>query len=183
MYIYLITNLINGKIYIGQHAKDNLDWYWRENVKSALRGSNKKRLLYRAIRKYGPDNFHIIPWSNPESKQQMDLLEQFFIKTLRCRDKDIGYNITEGGGGTLGYRHTEEAKRKMSGYKHSLGHSRSQETRKKIAIAKTGTKLSEETKNKISKKAKGRIKPPVSAVTREKLRILKINYWKQKHGV
>ena len=51
MQIYKITNLINGKIYIGQDSNDRLDYF----------GSGL--LIKRAIKKYGKENFNkqIIP--------------------------------------------------------------------------------------------------------------------------
>lgn len=45
MVIYKTTNLINGKIYIGQDSKDRPNYY----------GSGK--LIHRAIKKYGKENF------------------------------------------------------------------------------------------------------------------------------
>jgi hypothetical protein len=54
MHIYCITNLVNGKIYIGQHKGDNLEKYLR-------RKKNDKRCsrIYGAINKYGLENFKI----------------------------------------------------------------------------------------------------------------------------
>jgi hypothetical protein len=39
--------------------------------------------------------------------------ERFFIKKYRSFDRRYGYNLTEGGEGAPGYRHTEQAKKIM----------------------------------------------------------------------
>ena len=43
----------------------------------------------------------------------MSQRERYFIKKHRAFDKRYGYNLTEGGEGAPGYRHTEEAKKQM----------------------------------------------------------------------
>jgi group I intron endonuclease len=108
MHIYAITNEVNGKVYIGQHAGDDLGWYFRENTAAAMRGNNGKTLLYRAIRKHGTDAFTIRSLVRPVDKEQMDRLEIFFIRTLETQDSTVGYNITAGGGGVLGLKHSAE---------------------------------------------------------------------------
>lgn len=53
--IYCITNLINNKMYIGQTSR-----IWQERWKDhidAARDLNNQRPLYRAMRKYGIENF------------------------------------------------------------------------------------------------------------------------------
>ena len=46
MHVYLIQNIVNGKIYIGQHAGDDLEMYWKHNIRAALakRGNKLLRL-------------------------------------------------------------------------------------------------------------------------------------------
>ena len=89
--------------------------------------------------------------------------------------KPNGYNLTDGGEGTYGYKHTEETKKKMSeaskGRKlktprseeyrkavseRSKGRTLSEEAKRKISMANTGRKPSEETKQKISSAHKKR---------------------------
>jgi len=100
MYVYCITNNINGKIYVGQHVGDDLQAYLEYNLRMALRLSalRHKPILYRAMQKYGPDAFVIKSLVSPIDKNQMDKLETFFIRTFETQNPEIGYNISPGGG-------------------------------------------------------------------------------------
>ena len=56
-YIYKITNLINGKIYIGQ-TRFNVQRRFHQHLYEAKKGELNFP-LYSAIRKYGEENFKI----------------------------------------------------------------------------------------------------------------------------
>src|SRR6266478_2948353 len=77
MFVYQITNKINGKKYIGQHAGVDLKKYWQHNVYRAIAGFRGKPALYRAICKYGSENFdklmaaHIGAKRSDEARQRM----------------------------------------------------------------------------------------------------------------
>jgi len=115
MHVYAITNTVNGKIYVGQHGKDDLAAYLRlHNVNPALKGKDKKTLLFRAIRKYGAAAFTISSLVQPVDGVQMDALEQFFIRTLESQNPEIGYNITAGGGGVRNFHWSEEQRKHIS---------------------------------------------------------------------
>ncbi len=87
--IYRITNLINGKFYIGKHqTKDLNDGYM---------GSG--RLLKQAVKKYGLDNFHKEILHVVQTEKEMDILE----KILVVPDQEINYNLCEGGKGGWSY--------------------------------------------------------------------------------
>lgn len=86
MYIYKTTNLLNGKIYIGQHHGKRKNYL----------GSGK--LLLQEIKKYGRDNFKIEILEYCDEKN-IDEKEKYWIKKLNSTDKSIGYNITIGGNG------------------------------------------------------------------------------------
>lgn len=93
MIIYKITNLINGKIYIGQTKYKDKEYF----------GSGLK--IRRAIKKYGLVNFkkEIIEYCS--SKKDMDEKEKKWILILKTTDPEIGYNIADGGqGGNLGLK-------------------------------------------------------------------------------
>lgn len=88
-YIYKTTNLINGKIYIGQHKAEKYD--------KSYYGSGK--ILKLAIDKYGIENFSNTVLCYCESKKELDKLERQLIKQYNSRNPEIGYNISFGGDG------------------------------------------------------------------------------------
>lgn len=122
--IYKTTNLINGKIYVGQHSTSANDGYL---------GSGK--LIKRAIEKYGKENF-IRETLEICTKENVDEKEIYWIDNLRVIDVNIGYNIDKGGFG------------RSKGFKDS--HS----TKYKKRLMRLGKKHSKSTKNKMSKSAK-----------------------------
>ena len=120
MYIYKITNNINGKIYIGQTSKD-LGKRFNEHMRS---NSNCRKLKY-AVKKYGKENFSIEELGGANSQSELNCLEKHYIALLNTREN--GYNICSGGKfskhtlesielirqANLGKKHTEETKQKL----------------------------------------------------------------------
>ena len=101
MVVYKTTNIINDKIYVGQDSKNNPNYL----------GSGK--IMKRAIKKYGKDNFTKEILEICKTKKELDKLEKFWIHELNSTNNVIGYNITDGGEGCLGLRHSEETKKIM----------------------------------------------------------------------
>ena len=130
MFVYLITNKINGKRYVGQHAGEDLNDYWNRNIWLAENGYQGKRFLYRAIRKYGKDNFDIHPLVIVANKWELDLYEIGLIRAWDLCNSEKGYNLTQGGGGSWGYRPDKETREKMS--KSHIGKKMSEENRSKL---------------------------------------------------
>lgn len=97
--IYKITNVINNKMYIGQSI--NLHKRFTEHVYSVGYESTKKRYLYRAINKYGIENFtvEVIEECSIEDKEELknylDEREVYYIKYYKSEVD--GYNCTSGG--------------------------------------------------------------------------------------
>lgn len=87
--IYRITNLKNGKTYIGQHKVDSL------LTDDGYLGSGK--LIIRAIEKYGPSKFKKEYITFAMTQQEADVLEKFYI----AKEKPV-YNISKGGQGVTG---------------------------------------------------------------------------------
>lgn len=105
-YIYKTTNLINQKIYIGQHKAQKF------NLK--YQGSGK--VLRRAQAEYGKENFTTELLEEIDLAELMDEREQYWIAFYNSTDKNIGYNILKGGQKRFftGQKHTAEGKKKMS---------------------------------------------------------------------
>jgi len=84
-YIYLTTNLIDGKKYIGQHAGSINDNYLGSGV-----------LLTKAIEKYGKENFkkEILEICK---KEELDEKEKYYIKKYNANEDENFYNLSEGG--------------------------------------------------------------------------------------
>ena len=153
-YIYITTNKITGKIYIGQKkGVYDCDYF----------GSGK--YISRSVNKHGKESFenNVIEWC--KDKHELNQREIYWIKKYNSTDNNIGYNISTGGiwGGIVGL--SEEDKQK---YKKRLSESskrvwRTMPEEKRIKFAKNaskvhkGKKLSEETKRKISISAKNRL--------------------------
>lgn len=160
-YIYKTTNLINGKIYIGQHKSKSLN--------DSYLGSGLK--IKRAINKYGKENFSKEILSVVESKFQADVEEKFYIKMFRDAFSDeFLYNIADGGqgGNTTKFwsdeykiKHSEISKLGWSEERREEQAKRMQELnknldREKIAMKHRGLKRSEEAKMKISRSMIGK---------------------------
>lgn len=95
-FIYKITNDVNGKIYIGK-TLHNVDKRWKEHINDSKREHTENRPLYRAMNKYGIDNFHIETIEEC-SDELVEEREVFWIKEYNSFGKN-GYNATIGGDG------------------------------------------------------------------------------------
>lgn len=118
-YTYKITNLKNSKLYIGKAS--NIKKRWAAHKTAAkTKQEGDYSIFHRSIAKHGCDNFAIEELSQHELEKDALLQEKIFIKELNAKDKSIGYNLTDGGDGASGYKHTEEAKKRMSELKKGI---------------------------------------------------------------
>lgn len=92
-YIYLITNNINNKVYVGK-TEESIEQRFQEHCADSKKERNKNRPLYRAMNKYGCDNFSV---SLLEETDQPEIREEFWIEQKQSYHK--GYNATRGGDG------------------------------------------------------------------------------------
>lgn len=169
-YVYLTTNLLNGKQYIGQHLHNGFD--------TKYKGSGT--YITNAINKYGWDNFkcEVLQWCTTQT--QLNEVEDNCIRLYGTLFPN-GYNLK--GGGANG-KYSKESCNKMSktrkGKKLSeqhcksiseshVGHTVSEETRKKISEAHKGRTPSEETRKKMSEAQKIRKRKPLSEETKQKI--------------
>ena len=152
--VYQHKNKINGKVYIGiTSQKPEQRWRNGEGYKSSPH-------FYSAIQKYGWDNFEHNILFVELTKEQACLKEQELIKEFNSINREYGYNSTSGGDIFV---MNEETKQKISqalmGNQNNLGHSCSEEKKKKISEAQKGREFTEEHKQKLSEAAKNRHVP------------------------
>ena len=156
MHIYAIQNKINRKIYFGQTVQD-LDYYWSYNIKCALKGKSYKPALYSAIRKYGPENFDFIDIGTAQTKEQLDNWEKLSILVYGTKKKELGYNLTDGGDGTIGAERTDTWKDNIS--KGNTGKKWDENRKKEASLQRKGRVLSAEHRLNIGAGVKGTKKP------------------------
>lgn len=168
--IYILRNIIDNKIYIGQ------TWLSFEDRWNNGRGYKRNPYLYAAIKKHGKSNFKYEVLTVCGTQEAADYWEAYFIKKFNSTDRTIGYNLREGGNGggrlSLETRHklsvintgkitTEETKQKLSiaglGNQNSLGVKASDTTKAAVSKTHKGKPKSEEQKKKMSEAAIGRL--------------------------
>jgi group I intron endonuclease len=173
MIVYLITNRVNGKQYVGQTVQTLKQRWDKHNV------NDNCPAMAKAIKKYGRESFDIETLHTCETKEEMDFVEIFYISLLSTKPP-YGYNLTDGGDGAAGFKMPDSAKEKLrilatgrvaseeTRKKMSISHKgqkRTEEARRNISLAKLGNtsrlgrKHSEETKQKMSLAQKGKAKP------------------------
>lgn len=178
--IYKAINLINGKCYIGKTTNKLYNRIAQHKHSAIKRKDNS--YFYNAIRKYNYDNFKWEVIFECDDKLVLNVMETMKIIVNHSHvSEGKGYNLTWGGDGTSGYKHTEEQNRKNS--ERNKGHVVPDEVREKISnsmkgITRTkehqekwnksriGHVVLDETRKKISDSMKGKI---VSDETRRKM--------------
>jgi group I intron endonuclease len=108
MIIYISTNKMNGKSYIGQTTKKlSKRIYQHQKIKRNLPFSN-------AIRKYGFENFTWEIIEKCDNQEELDEMEFHYIKQYNTLSPN-GYNLTLGfGNTTTGYKYTKSQKEDIS---------------------------------------------------------------------
>ena len=158
MLIYKVINIQNNKIYIGKTK--NFIRRKQGHLNDAL-NCNSNLYFHNAIRKHGLHNFKWIILGFCESKEELDEAEKICIEHFKSNDKRYGYNLTNGGEGTVGYKLSDEARKKISiTHKGKIpwiaGKKHSNNTKQKMSKTRSGRKFSEEHKNKLSEAHKGK---------------------------
>jgi group I intron endonuclease len=167
MIIYKTTNLINGKIYIGQT---------NGNRKNYIGGG---KILKTAIKKYGKENFKFeIIVKGDFNRTLVDDLEIHYIRLYNSTNKNIGYNLENGGFGHPGKKLSKKHKLKIS--KANKGKKKkpfSEEHKLKISISKKGIKQkTTRSKQAIENFKKSRCGKPLTEEHKKALSMARLKY-------
>lgn len=177
-FIYLTTNLINEKQYIGDHSTNNID--------DGYLGSGHP-YFRNAVKEYGKENFKREILEFFDTKEEAFDAQEKYIKQYNTLVPN-GYNISPKGGikciGSVAKetkeRISKSLKGKNVGKKHSLkqnkehslkmiGKKHSEETKEKIRQKHKNKKFSEEHRKKLSLAAKNRKYEPLSEEHKKKI--------------
>lgn len=145
----------NGKRYIGITSRDpHIRW------KNGLGYGDT--IVGRAIEKYGWDNVKKNKIKHKFTVDEAKEKEKQLIKKYKTLDRNYGYNMTEGGDGSYGYKHTKESKLKMSknhynvtGENNPFYHKHhSEETKQRLRELNKGKTIPENVRRKMGMKGK-----------------------------
>lgn len=153
--IYCFENKINGKKYIGKSI--DLKKRILDHINSLRINKDKSVYLQNAWNKYGEKSFIIYILCEENNYEKLSELEIFFINKLNSKTP-YGYNLTNGGDGTFGYKWSEELRKSIAGKRnHFYGKIHSEKTKEQMSISQRGEKNhnygktpSEETRRKMS---------------------------------
>lgn len=119
-YVYLFQNLINYKIYIGKtnDPKMRLSNHLSIVKSGKSKGKRTFNLIHKAIAKYGFENFNFQILESFSTEKDCLEAEKFWIEFFRSDvnkfGNEYGYNLTAGGDGPSGRKHSLETKLKIS---------------------------------------------------------------------
>jgi len=140
--IYIITNIVNDKQYVGQAVVK--DKRWRDHRIMLNAGKHKNRHLQASYNKYGKEAF-IYTVLEKVDVEFLDFREQYWMNILNTVTPN-GYNLNPAAGSALGFKHSEETKKRWS--EQRKGKKRSAEFAASVAARMTGKIVSSETKER-----------------------------------
>ena len=107
-FIYVITNDVNGKQYVGK-TNFSLERRFREHISDSKKDRCNKRPLYSAMNKYGIEHFHIEQLEECSAENSAER-EEYWIAKLNTYGHN-GYNATRGGDSKKYYDYKEIAEK------------------------------------------------------------------------
>jgi predicted GIY-YIG superfamily endonuclease len=137
-YVYCFTNKVNGKVYIGKTKN------MKKRINNHKNANGECPFFHSAIKKYGFDNFELNIIGEYLTEDEALRTEIHYIKQHQSNIRKHGYNLTSGGEGMSGYKHSPETIAKLS------------QSLKGRTVVNKGVPMSEEQKVKVSNSKKGK---------------------------
>jgi len=163
--IYQITNLVNGKIYIGKHQTNDLaDGYFGSGT-----------ALKKAIAKHGKDVFrkdilHVFNNEAEMNAKEKELITEDFVRRLDTYNLGVG---GEGGPHFEGRKHSDQTRQKLAEIRQINPIVYTDELRRKMSEKNKGRVVSDLTKQKLSQLANeryasdGEVRKKISAAMKQ----------------
>lgn len=153
MVVYKLTNTVNGKAYIGITTRAPSD----RLADHLLASRSDRQVLYRAMRKHGAAKFRLEVIATAGTLDALMAIERRLIAEYGTHTSRGGYNMTLGGEGTFGLKHSPDYVARMAA--RCRGKPLSPEHRAKLSAAQKGRKKPPGFAAKVSASQKGRVKP------------------------
>lgn len=160
--VYIHTNMINNKRYVGTTSKVPAYKRW---CKASGAGYRRNKRFFEDIQRYGWENFEHEIFASGLNESEASNMEKILIEKLNTTNPEYGYNTERGG-----LRNNESARREkisksISGEGHpNYGKHLTDDQKERIADAMRGEKgywygkkLPQESLDKMSKALKGRV--------------------------
>ena len=155
--VYVHTNMINGKVYVGATHKHPIEKRWRNGT-----GYIRNKEFYSDIQKYGWDHFEHRVVEEGLTESEASELEKHLIQLYDSTNPERGYNFEKGGLNKAEQERCEKISNSLLGENHRMyGKHQPMETREKIRQSLTGEKgywygktLPEDIKKRLSQIAK-----------------------------
>lgn len=96
MIIYKATNVINGKVYIGQ-TTNTLEYRKSQHFRETRSEKKKNSYFHNAIAKYGEENFIFEQIDSAANMDELNEKEQYWIQFYDSTNENFGYNLDSGG--------------------------------------------------------------------------------------
>jgi group I intron endonuclease len=180
--LYVVEHKSSGRCYVGWTAKT----VQKRRAEHLMRARTERATrFHRALRKHGEDAFDWVETQTFDTDDEAKQAEIYWIAKLK--EFGVGlYNLTEGGEGAQGYRHSEETKEKLRCPKsaehraklsaankgksaHFKGHRHSEEAKAKLRAAALRRGPSPLRGRQLSEEVKEKLRRPKSAEHRAKL--------------
>lgn len=162
--IYTITCLGNGRVYVGSSI--DINRRFRHHRRDLQEGRHKNVLLSRSWNKYGEDAFLFAIVEVVTDRNLLIEREQWWIDCLNSANRRDGFNLSPRAGSSLGVKHSEDARLRMSKAMKGKSHPHTPESRRKISEALRGRKQSAEHTQRSSESRRGR---PISEEVKQKI--------------
>jgi len=181
MIVYKITNIIDNKKYFG-YSSGTLQKRWKGHCENTFK-FNSNYCFHNAIRKYGRNNFKKEVIRVCKTIKEAKVWERIYIRKFKTNinryGHDFGYNMTDGGEGTSGFKWTEKQKENCSKAQKRRFLTQDSPMKRRCHTKKAKKKMSKSTKKQIERDGHPMKNKHHSEKTKKKISKARKKYFKE----